>query len=358
MLTLMLGIDAKAARATWTVFLIVLTILLAYLAGRAILIFVVALFFAYMLSPLVDLADRFAPGKIPRTAALAVVYLLLIAVLLTAGGSLGGRLADEATNLANRMPELLKQQEQFTTRPWPAWIEPYHARIVETLRGQIDSAAEHIGPFLRKLGPGLASMLGSVGLAVIVPILAFFFLKDAHEIQRNLLGLFANDPRQPMVEELLRDLHFLLANYIRAIVILSLATFVFYFLYLQLTGVPYSALLAAIAAPLEFIPVIGPLIASVTIILVAGFSGYPHLLWIIIFLIVYRLFQDYVLQPYLMSSGVELHPLLVIFGALAGEGIGGIWGMFLSVPVLAALRVVVVTARKHAATRRLHAEIR
>jgi predicted PurR-regulated permease PerM len=54
------------------------------------------------------------------------------------------------------------------------------------------------------------------------------------------------------------------------------------------------------------------------------------------------MFQDYVLQPYLMSSGVELHPLLVLFGALAGESLGGLWGMFLSVPVLAILRIVIV----------------
>ena len=67
---------------------------------------------------------------------------------------------------------------------------------------------------------------------------------------------------------------------------------------------------------------------------------------IIVFLIVYRLFQDYVLAPYLMGHGVELHPLLVLFGVLAGEQIGGISGMFFSVPVLATLRVVYVRMQK------------
>ena len=68
--------------------------------------------------------------------------------------------------------------------------------------------------------------------------------------------------------------------------------------------------------------------------------------------IVYRIFQDYVLQPYLMSSGVALHPLLVIFGVLAGEQVGGVAGMFLSIPALATLRVVYVRLLKwqHART--------
>jgi Predicted permease len=66
----------------------------------------------------------------------------------------------------------------------------------------------------------------------------------------------------------------------------------------------------------------------------------------VIFLVIYRFFQDYVLSPHLMSEGVELHPLMVIFGALAGEQIAGVWGMFLSVPVIAILRLVIVRIRK------------
>jgi predicted PurR-regulated permease PerM len=54
----------------------------------------------------------------------------------------------------------------------------------------------------------------------------------------------------------------------------------------------------------------------------------------------FRVVQDYVLNPYLMSSGIELHPLLVLFGVLAGEALAGIPGMFFSVPVLAILRVI------------------
>jgi predicted PurR-regulated permease PerM len=60
----------------------------------------------------------------------------------------------------------------------------------------------------------------------------------------------------------------------------------------------------------------------------------------VIFWAAFRVFQDYVLNPYLMSAGIELHPLLVLFGVLAGEKIGGIAGMFFSIPAIAILRVV------------------
>ena len=61
---------------------------------------------------------------------------------------------------------------------------------------------------------------------------------------------------------------------------------------------------------------------------------------LIVFLGLYRLFQDYVLSPNLMGRGVELHPLMIVFGVFAGGEIGGVAGVFLSVPTLALLRLL------------------
>ncbi len=58
------------------------------------------------------------------------------------------------------------------------------------------------------------------------------------------------------------------------------------------------------------------------------------------------MFQDYILSPHLMSKGVELHPLLVIFGVFAGGEIGGVAGVFLSIPVLALIRLLYHRLRK------------
>ena len=63
------------------------------------------------------------------------------------------------------------------------------------------------------------------------------------------------------------------------------------------------------------------------------------------FIVAYRAFQDYVLNPYLMSEGVEVSPLLVIVGLLLGDEIGGVAGIFLSVPVMAAIKIIVTHAR-------------
>jgi predicted PurR-regulated permease PerM len=90
---------------------------------------------------------------------------------------------------------------------------------------------------------------------------------------------------------------------------------------------------------------LGPVTSIALILVVAGFAGLN--LWpVIIFVVVFRMVQDYVISPHLMGHGVELHPLLVLFGVFAGAEIAGIAGTFLSVPVLALVRIVYLRIRK------------
>jgi predicted PurR-regulated permease PerM len=91
---------------------------------------------------------------------------------------------------------------------------------------------------------------------------------------------------------------------------------------------------------LEFIPVVGPLVATLLIVGVSLLAGYQHWLIVLIFLIAWRLVQDYVVSPRIMGKSMELHPLAAIFGVLAGGEIAGVLGVYLSIPVMASLRIV------------------
>jgi len=187
---------------------------------------------------------------------------------------------------------------------------------------------------------GVMSRAGNLIFFILVPILSFFFLKDGREMLSSVVGILAAGDRRDMVERIAADLHVLLAQYMRALVLLGVVASLSYGLFFSMVGVPYGILLAAAAFPLEFIPMVGPLVGATVVILVAGLSGSHHLLAIFVFLLAFRFLQDYVVSPHLLSAGMKLHPLLVIFGVLAGGSIAGVAGCFLSVPVLAALRIV------------------
>jgi predicted PurR-regulated permease PerM len=349
----MLGIDPHAARATWTAFLIALIIFIVWLARETIVVFALALFFAYMLSPVVNIVQRFSPPKLSRNASLAIVYILLVGALVGVGIGIGSAVADQAANLTEELPKLIESQDPFAAIPLPRALDPLRDRITAAVRPQLANLDKEAFPLIRRAATEVVAHASTLLFVVLIPILIFFFLKDGASMRDTFVAWTTGGSDSILLDKIFDDIHALLGHYIRALVILSAATFVCYTVFLESTGARYSVLLGGIAAILEFIPVIGPLAAVVIIVVVQAFSGYPHLLWVLIFIVIYRLFQDYVLSPYLMGSGVELHPLLVLFGVLAGEQIAGVPGMFFSVPVIATLRVVYVRIERARASREL-----
>src|SRR5580658_1713256 len=334
----MLGIDARAARYTWTAAIVLLLLWIVYLMRTTLFVFIVALLFGYLLSPLVDVIDRFLPGKRTRTPALAIAYLIFIAALFVGVSQIGSRAAEQANSLAKSMPSLLARFEQ-PNDSLPASVNDFKAQIVQRVEDQLSKSSGDIISSLPRAGAKILSVAGNLVYLVIVPILGFFFLKDGHEIRRRFLEMIDDDRLRTQMDDLLADLNLLLAHYMRAILILSLATFTSYAIFFGILGVPFSILLAALAAMLEFIPTIGTVSAAVIIVIVTAVTGGP-VAGAIIFLVVYRVFQDYVLSPLLMRAGVQLDPLLVLFGVFAGAEVAGVPGAFLSVPVLAFIRIL------------------
>jgi predicted PurR-regulated permease PerM len=341
----MLGIDPRAARVTWTVLLILIVTALAWLLRDVLLLFFFAILLAYLLSPLVDFVNRLSPTRISRSWTLAAVYLALLGIIGGVGAWIGSLLVQEASELASNLPKLLGDPEKLRQFPLPAWLEPYRDSATRAIAERLEEGVAHLMPMLTSAGRGIVSAIGNLLHLILIPILSFFFLKDGAAIRETVTAQFQGERRQA-VEDVLADVHLLLAQFMRALVLLSLATFVSYWIVLAILGVRYSLLLALLAALLEFVPVAGPLSAAAAIFLVAMLSGSGSLLAIAAFLILYRLFQDYVLQPHLMSSGIEMPPMAVIFAVLAGEQVAGVAGMFLSIPALAILRIFYIRIRK------------
>jgi predicted PurR-regulated permease PerM len=334
----MLGVDQRVLKMVWTVFLFALAVALIYAIRGALITFTLAIFLALLLSPLVSLVDHFPSVRVPRTVALMVVYVLLIAAFAAVLIGIVSAVAVDARALSTRLPDALRS-DPLAGLPLPAWLDPARERLGLWLHDQFNqlgnNALSIIGQALQQLFTRLGAAVG----VVLVPILAFFFIKDGKKLHDGFIHRV--DPKhQPLVHHILQDLHRLLSQYLRALLILSWVAFAFYAIFLSLTGAPYAVLLAGVAATLEFIPAAGPFIAIVIIGAVGLFSGYTHWFLLLLFVVVYRVAQDYILQPLLLSSGMRIHPLLIIFGILAGGELGGIPGIFFSIPLITALRLI------------------
>ncbi|HEY1337559.1 MAG TPA: AI-2E family transporter [Bryobacteraceae bacterium] len=339
----MLGIDRRAARYTWTAALVLLLLWLVYLVRATVFIFILALLFAYLLSPLVNFLDRVIPSR-TRAPALALSYLIFVGLVVFLGIQIGSRVVEQATNLGKTFPQMIANWEKPSPNASAA-VNSLKQEAIEKIRTSIGARSGDLVSAAAHAGVKFLTVASDLIYVVIIPILAFFFLKDARVMRQHILDLVEDGPRRALLDDVLADVHLLLAHYMRALVLLSLASFTAYSIFFSIGGVPYAILLGALGGILEFIPMLGPLTAGVTILIVGAVSGGPVLV-ILIFLLAYRVFQDYVLSPHLMGQGVEVHPLLVLFGVFAGAEVAGIPGTFLSVPVLALVRIIYLRIRK------------
>ncbi len=265
----MLGIDRSAARYTWTAAMVLLFLYLIYLVRSTLFIFALALLFAYLLSPLVNLLDRAIPKERTRTLALALAYVIFIGGVVLFGVQIGtsrrgaGRNPGRAT-----FPKCWRRSS--SPRPWlPAALNAFKAQVIAGLQ---QDWVRRSGDLMRSLpaaGLKFLSVASNLIYVVIVPVLAFFFLKDGDVIRTHALEMLDAGSLRGVVDSVMSDIHLLLAQYMRALVLLSLATFTAYSIFFTIMGVPFGILLAVVAMMLEFIPMIGPLTAAVLILLVA-----------------------------------------------------------------------------------------
>jgi predicted PurR-regulated permease PerM len=330
-------IDSRATRIIFTVLVFAMGLAFLYFARRTLIAFLFAVFFAYLVDPGVSRIERWTRS---RGGAIAIIYLLIVLGLGTLFFFIGPRIGHEAQKLTDSLPSVV---ERVNSGQIVQDIGIEHG-LNKTTRDQLEVFLKaHTGDLLKiaqHAGIRLAEVAQESWLLILIPILAAFFLKDASSFSKVALSFMHSKAQREFLQGVISDMNLMLAQFIRAQLTLAALSWVAYGSFLGLMKVPYALMLASAGGILEFIPVVGPLVATVLITGVALLTGYPHWVVVLVFLLAWRLIQDYVVSPRVMGKTMELHPLAAIFGVLAGGEIAGVLGVYLSIPVMASLRIV------------------
>jgi predicted PurR-regulated permease PerM len=341
--------DGRTARVLITVLLFALGLGFLYVARETLIAFLFAIFFAYLMSPLVSNLEKLLRG---RGRAIAVIYLLLLGLLVLLFVAMGPRIGREGARLVQSLPSLAQLSSGQIAKQLEQQHPGWDYRIVNLLRDYLASHGDEIANLAKNIGLRVADVAKQAWLLVIVPLLSILFLKDGRALSEILLDLVQSRPQRELLQGVLSDLNQMLAHFIRAQLTLAALSFVAYSSVLGIMRMPYALVLGTLGGLLEFTPVVGPLVAGLTIVSVALLLGYSHWLAIIVFLGIWRLIQDYVTSPRIMGQSMELHPLAAIFGVMAGGEVAGILGIFLSIPVMATLRILFRRWRLYAEKRK------
>jgi len=328
-------IDSRTVRVLLTTLVFALVLVFLYITRHTLIAFLFAIFFAYLVDPAVSSLQKWTRGRGP---AIAVIYLLFAILLSTFFFFVGPRTAREARRLGESWPSLIERvntgdlaHQIGQERGWSGETTQLLQRILSDPR---------LGNVAQEAGLRVAEVAQQAWLLIVVPILAIFFLKDGRAFSQVGLSLVQSRPQREFLNDVLTDLNEMLAQFIRAQLELAALSLVVYISFMTAMRVPYALVLGTAGGIMEFIPVVGPLAAAVVILAVALLMSYPHWLVLFAFLIAWRLIQDYVISPRVLGKSMELHPLAAIFGVLAGAEIAGVLGVYLSIPVMASLRIV------------------
>lgn len=330
-------IDSRTTRILFTVLVFALAFVFLYAARRTLIAFLFAVFFAYLVDPAVSRVEKWSKS---RGSAIAVIYLLIVLLLGLFFFFVGPRIGHEAQKLTEALPKLV---DRVNSGQIVQDIGIEHGMSPRT-RDQLSAfLRSHTGVLLslaQRAGIHIAEVAQESWLLILIPILAAFFLKDGRTFSQVALSFVHTKPQREFLQGVINDLNQMLAQFIRAQLTLAALSWVAYSAFLGMMKVPYALMLGTIGGILEFIPVVGPLVATLLITGVALLAGYSHWVIVLLFLIAWRLVQDYIVSPRIMGKTMELHPLAAIFGVLAGGEIAGVLGVYLSIPVMASLRIV------------------
>jgi predicted PurR-regulated permease PerM len=337
-------------------------LLIWFMAGEvvhAVVVFLVAALVALLLDPLVRALNRV---WIPRGFAIAIVYLSFAGALTVVIAAIGIVVVDQSQSAADRIEAYLTVEHGQTGETGfeedvddlQLWLNDHRLTRDVDIREQGDKIAEdfknadvesyttQVIDFIRGAAIGIFELVFSLVLIVVVSI---YMLLDMGRLTRAADRRFP--PRQGTTGLVIR-MERALAGYVRGQLLVSLTIGASVGVGMWLLGTldwapgadRYAVLFGAFAAVTELIPYLGPILGGVPAVVYGLVVDPISALWIFLLFLAIHQIEGHIVIPKLMGSALRLHPLLVIFGLLAGGELYGLPGVFMALPLLAVLRAI------------------
>ncbi len=247
----------------------------------------------------------------------------------------------ELRALIANWPQYQSEIEQIA-RDLQAWYKDLPMDIRKLVESQnVTGVMESSRQWLTQLLGGTVAIVGHIVEIVLIPVLAFYYLTDGRNLKHEFVALL---PRRWWRDALwlLRQANLIMENYVIGQIMLCLIAGVVVGIGLALLGVRYTLVLAVLAGVTRAIPIIGPIIGGIPIIMLVALQ-FPNNLMVAVHVLIFfsalHFIESKLILPILIGERVKLHPVTVIVVLLLGVEFFGLFGMFLAPPVAAIIRV-------------------
>ena len=333
------------AERRWLIWLGIAVVMavLIYEMRAALTPFIAGMAVAYLLDPL---ADRLEAVGVPRTGAVCIILGTFLAILVIIAILLFPLLQTQIVELAERLPTYI-QKLRDAAMPL---IERLQASLsgaeAERLRTAVGNVAGNVvgwaGQILGGLWSGGLAVFNALSLVVIMPVVAFYLLRDWDRIVAHIDSLLPRDAAETIREQV-REIDVRLSGFVRGQASVCLALGVWYAVGLTVVGLDFGLLVGVAAGLISFVPYLG---TGLGLVVGLGLAFAQFDTWLPIGLVAAvfatgQILEGYVLTPRMVGERVGLHPVWVLFALMAGGALLGFTGVLLAVPAAAVIGVLV-----------------
>ncbi len=324
----------------WKVFIVTFSIAVPIFVlsifGEVFLLLVMSFALTMILKPLIDFIEK---KSIPRTVGILSLFLFIGVFLFGGFMTIYPVIVRQITNITaflsgDRLAQVLNQLSAAVTGFLPFLKSSDLTTKIQTTLPILATKAEG----------AMTGALGLVGSFVIVPFITFFLLNDYHRIQKAIIENVPNKYFE-MSLNVIYKLEQQLSKYIRGVCIELISVAVLYVGAYSILGFRYAVIFGILCGFSNIIPMAGPLIAAVSIIVVSliQFGDFRMLLPIVLTTFIVQQIDQMFIQPNVYGKILDMHPLTIVLTILIGSKLLGIVGMVLAIPIYT---VIKVTARE------------
>jgi predicted PurR-regulated permease PerM len=307
------------------------------IARHVIVWFLIALFLALAINPLVEWLQR--RGVRSRGLASGSAFVLVVLTLALIGALFIPTLVRNVNNFVDAVPGYVDDITKGRGRL--GFLETkYH--VVEKVREQVEKGGAR--RLLGLSGTAVAITKGVINIVVgivTVTFLTFFMLLEGPQWVDRIFSLLPPES-QPRWRKVGNDIYRTVGGYVTGNLVISLIAGTLTTIVLLLTGVPFAVALGLVVAILDLIPLAGATIAAIIIGTVAFLHSVVAGIVVVVFFVLYQQVENHLLQPLVYGRTVQLSPLVVLIAVLVGAEIAGILGALAAIPTAGAIQVIIV----------------
>lgn len=348
-------IKSKPFQVTLWIFIIFITVWIGQQISfvfHPLVVLVKTIFFPVLIAGILyyltnSIVDWLVDRKLPRLAAIFLIFLLFVLILLFAILYISPILEHQLTSLVNNLPgfinQLDKQFQEFQESTIFAQIEQFE--FFQTL-SNIDYV-KVVDRVVATISQNIVSFLGSVANFVIVlftiPFILFFMLKDGKKLIPHVMAIIPVQYKNE-VQEVLADLNETIRSYIQGILTVCLFVGVFVYIGYLIIGLDYALLLAAVALVTNIIPYFGPVIGIIPGVIVGLISSPLTAIEVVVMVFIVQQVESQLVGPLVIGKKLKIHPVTIIVLLLTAGSLGGLLAIILAVPTYAIGKVIIVHA--------------